>query len=78
MTAAKTKNEPYYNKDLHLGCCSSPRSASDYWIDTKLDIILQFQNFQRFENWTSIFTIIRKYEKSHIFFLKNKYLHMFL
>ena len=27
MTAAAAVN--YYHKELHLGCCSSPRSASD-------------------------------------------------
>ena len=28
--AATSKMECFYHKALHLGCCSSPRSASDY------------------------------------------------
>ena len=62
----------YYHKELHLGCCSSPRSASgltyrDIW-DTEIPVIEGFlPNILHNDQETEDFVwAIKKFEKSSI------------
>ena len=55
---AESKNPiNYYHKELHLGCCSSPRSASEYLYDRMLSTTMTQLRIQLWKVWFRCLTL---------------------
>ena len=68
-TAAASKMEHFVHKAFHLGCCSSPRSASDLGKFTAFASPLFFSTFFVNSSWTNL--SVASFEQKRSLLIEN-------